>query len=217
MQYIQDVTQVASKDSINTPNSPDTPTGTAAIHHEPGLFLHLGAPVSSDAAKAVFDIGRMATIPHGDSVLAMGSSTIIGGANPVPNFDAPVLGDYSALPIGDNPRDLTNPYLKAYTDFHNAPFKGSVTAPGFPGFDPTDPKNLLKIAIQGQAFKSITAIILDTEHDGGIVNIPFIVEQASATEMRAVFWIEEFSDSTLAKPHFQLQYLQRVVLEFFQG
>jgi hypothetical protein len=217
MQYVQDVTQVASKDSIGSLDTPDTPKGIAPIHHEPGLFMHLGTPVSSDPSKATFDLARLATIPHGDSVLAMGSATAIGGDNPIPDFDAPMLGDYSSLPLGASPRDLSNPYMKAYANFNISPFLGNVTTIGFPGFDPTNPKELLKLAIRGQKFKNVTAIVLDTQHNGGIVNIPFVVEQANASEMRSVFWIEELFDSSAATPRFQLQYLQRAVLEFFKS
>jgi len=45
--------------------------------------------------------------------------------------------------------------------------------------------------------------------------MPFVVKQANATEMRFVMWIEELEGSTVAAPKFQLQYAQRVLLEFF--
>jgi hypothetical protein len=35
------VEQIAAEDMPPTPNRPDTPKAAAAIHHEPGLFLHL--------------------------------------------------------------------------------------------------------------------------------------------------------------------------------
>jgi hypothetical protein len=56
------------------------------------------------------------------------------------------------LPIGIPNTDIndpTNRYLAPYKAFHDQPFKGTVTAPGFPGFDPVDPTVLLRLAASG--------------------------------------------------------------------
>ena len=55
----------------------------------------------------------------------------------------------NALPVGVNPDVDNNPYLAPYKHFHDNPFKGTVPAPGFPGFDPTEPHLLLQLANQG--------------------------------------------------------------------
>jgi hypothetical protein len=124
-----------------------------------------------------------------------------------PNFD--LIGDFSPLPLGVDADVDNNPYLAPYKHFKNNPFKGL--------FDPTDPLALLRAAIQGIGIKATTVLTLDTSlATGGISNIPFIVRQANASLMRAVFWIEELTDlDAQGNPQFMLQYAQRVLLDFF--
>lgn len=74
LQYVQHIDQIAAVDVPPTPDSPDTPNTPAAIHHEPGLFLHLFSQTDSGP-----DIARLATIPHGDAALALGSGVVVNG------------------------------------------------------------------------------------------------------------------------------------------
>ena len=198
LQYIQDIKQIAAADFPTTPDIPDTPKGAAGIHHEPGLFLHLFSQTDYGP-----DIARLATIPHGDAVMALGHGVVINGP---PSFDQ--IGDFSPLPIGVIPDVDQNPYLAPYKVFRDAPFKAL--------FNPVDPLALLKAAVPKNV-KQTTVITLDTTLlTGGISNIPFIVRQANATAMRAVFWIEELTDTPVGGvPQIVLQYAQRVILEFF--
>jgi hypothetical protein len=211
IQYVQHIRQIAAIDAPPTPDTPDTPKGpsseTQAIHHEPGLFLHLANQTNGGP-----DIARLGTIPHGDFVLALGSGS------PTPTPGAPKLTDpqlialFSPLPVGAGSTDINaSPYLAPYKKFHDAPFKNL--------FDPTKPLDLLARAIVGINIKQTTTLQLDTALDtGGVVNIPFVVKQANATSMRAVFWIEELVDlDPQGKPQFMLQYAQRVMLEFFRS
>jgi hypothetical protein len=210
LQYVQHIRQLKSADFPVTPDTPDTPKGPSdpnqAIHHEPGLFLHL-----LSGAEHGLDIARMGTIPHGDSILAMGH----GGTTPgAPDFSR--LGDFAPLPIGVVQDVDTNGYLLPYKTFKDHPFKGNVTAPGFPGFNPTDPLALLKAAAAGVNIKSTTTLTFDsTLSTGGIKNIPFITHQANATSVKAIFWIEELVTPAGAPEQFQLQYAQKVLLDFF--
>jgi hypothetical protein len=199
LQYIQHIVQIASIDSPPTPDTPDTPKGSAAIHHEPGLFLHLFSQTDGGP-----DIARLATIPHGDAVLALGSGVVVNGP---PNFDN--IGDFSPLPLGVDADVDHNPYLAPYKQFKDNPFKNL--------FNPTDPLALLKAAAKGVNIKTTTVLTLDTALvTGGIHNIPFVVKQANASRMRAVFWIEELADlDAQGNPQFMLQYAQRVLLDFF--
>jgi hypothetical protein len=207
LQYIQHVDQLAAADSPETNNRPDTPKGAAAIHHEPGLFLHLFSQTGGGP-----DIARLATIPHGDAVLALGSGVKRDGA---PDFEN--IGDFAPLPRGVDQDVENNPYLKPYLNFKQAPFKGTVTAPGFTGFDPTNPLALLKAAVPPGDIKNTTTLTLDTHlATAGISNIPFVVRQANAVAMRVKFWIQELkAPGPGGKPQYVLQYAQRVLLEFF--
>jgi len=169
----------------------------------------------------VLDIARMATIPHGDAVLAMGFSSRSSAG---PDFDALLPGDpnfnpqldFSPLPVGVDSSLDGNSYLAPYKHFHSNPFRGNVPASvtGFPGFDPTQPLNLLKLALDpANPVVDMTTLVFSTKFKtGGIHNIPFVTHQANATSMIAIFWIETLRDGTQ-----QLQYAQKVMLEFFNA
>ena len=75
----------------------------------------------------------------------------------------------------------------------------------------------MKGAVKGLNIKTTTVLTLDTAlATGGINNIPFVVKQANASRMRAIFWIEELADpDAQGNPQFMLQYAQRVLLDFF--
>jgi hypothetical protein len=212
LQYVQSIEQVIAVDSEGSQISP---LGKAGIHHEPGFFLNLLNQETKDKHGHVLNIARLGSVPHGDTVAALGNGVEL--ADKGISIDHAAVGDFSALPIGLGPRDLTNPKLAPYARFHAAPFKGDISVPGFPGFDPTNPLALLLPPPATPPFKHLTVITLDTNIAGGIVNLPFITAQAAATELRFVLWIEELAGSTEAHPKFQLQYAQRVILEFFEN
>jgi hypothetical protein len=165
------------------------------IHHEPGLFLHLINEVTEG-----LDIARLSSIPHGNSVLALGKSV-------TETPGAPVIPDVNGLPL-KFVQDLNHPYLAPYKHFHVNPFLGL--------FDPTRPAQLLKEANEGVDIVRTTTLDLDTELlSGGIHNIPFIVRQADTTAMRSIFWIQELAETDASgKPQLRLQYLQIVMLDF---
>lgn len=187
--------------AVDRPQSGQEGPPNAAIHHEPGLFLNMGQPIPDG-----FDIGRLATIPHGDAALALGKSSTL--APP----DESAIPAVDGLPIGVA-HNLAGPYLAPYKFFQDNPFKGNVTAAGFPGFNPVAPHELLRLALTG--FKDdivkTTLLELDTSNStGGIHNIPFVVTHANAASMKSTFWIHELNDGSL-----RLQYLQIVMLDFF--
>lgn len=201
LDYEQAVKQVAV---VDDPESTVQGDVGAAIHHEPGLFLNMLNEIPDG-----FDIARLATIPHGDAVLALGKSSVIEGPPVIPAVDG--------LPIGVTHDVENNRYLGPYKKFHDNPFKGTVGFPGFPGFDPVEPHKLLELANQGVDVTSTTVLELDTSHPtGGIKNIPFVVKQADAASMRSTFWIQELApESEGADPVLRMQYLQIVMLDFF--
>ncbi|MGH3918642.1 MAG: heme-binding protein [Pseudonocardiaceae bacterium] len=196
LDYEQVIHQVAV---IDRPPSNVAGAPGLAIHHEPGLFLNM-----VNLATDGIDVARLASIPHGNSALALGTNSEVAGVAQIP----PVNG----LPIGVN-QDLANPYLEPYQHFHANPFVGTVTDPGFPGFDPVEPHLLLTLANQGVNVQATTVLELDTTtQSGGISNIPFIEKQADAAAMKSTFWIQKLGGDS---PTFRLQYLQIVNLEFF--
>jgi hypothetical protein len=207
LDYQQAVRQVAS---VDAPVSGKAGDAGQAIHHEPGLWLYMTNHVENDV-----DVGRLATIPHGNSVLALGTSDLLESPD-----TSTLIPDVSGLPIGIGNTDINDPgnrYLAPYKLFHDAPFKGTVAGvPGFPGFDPVTPNVLLKLALQGVSVKRTTVLSVDTAtQTGGISNIPFVVEQADARRMVSTFWIHELNETdSQGKPRFMMQYLQDVGLDF---
>ena len=201
--YVQTIDQIAVEDF---PVSGLAGEPGATIHHEPGLWLHMTNNTSSD-----LDIARLSTIPHGDSVLALGTSDT---SSPTPN-----IAQVNGLPIGVS-HDLEGRYLAPYKHFNDSPFKGVVDAPSFPGFNPVDPSALLKLANEGVNIVRTTKLEVDTTLDeAGIVNIPFIVKQANASDMKSTFWIQEIEETDekgRTRTTLRLQYLQVVMLDFFR-
>jgi hypothetical protein len=170
LDYEQTIRQIAADDF---PVSGKAGIPDLAIHHEPGLWLHMTNEVTDS-----LNIARLATIPHGDSVLALGSSSEFDGVSSI--------FDISGLPIGVD-QDLDSPYLAPYKHYHENIFQGL--------FDPTSPNDLLKAANQGVDIVKTTTLTVDTETPtGGIHNIPFVVRQANATVMKSTFWIQELAE-----------------------
>ncbi|MFO7826484.1 MAG: heme-binding protein [Cyclobacterium sp.] len=191
LDYDQSITQIAAMDF---PESGEAGPPDLPIHHEPGLFLHM-----TNLATTGFDIARLGSIPHGNSVLALGKARTIDGA--------PTIPQESGLPLGF--KKLDNPYLAPYKHFHENLFKGV--------FDPTIPNDLLTKANEGVAIVKTTELTFDsTFESGGISSIPFIKKQANATKMNATFWIQELADKdSNGDPILRLQYTQTVILNFF--
>ena len=208
LDYQQSIRQVAA---VDFPVSGKAGNAGLAIHHEPGLWLYMTNHVDN-----AIDVGRLATIPHGNSVLALGTSDLVEAPD-----TATLIPDVSGLPTGIANADINDPnnrYLAPYRQFHEAPFKGTVAGvPGFPGFDPVAPNGLLKLALQGVAVQRTTVLAVDTAiQTGGISNIPFVVQQADTRRMVSTFWIHELSETDgQGRPRYLMQYLQDVSLDFF--
>lgn len=192
LDYQQSIRQIAAEDRPISGNA--GPSGLP-IHHEPGLWLYM-----ANRAEERLDVARLSTIPHGNSVLALGSADIVAGMPTIPFIDG--------LPIGVN-RDLDSAYLAPYKHFHDHPFEGL--------FDPTDPVALLREANAGVNILRTTVLNVDTTRPtGGIANIPFIEQQADAAAMNSTFWIQELDETGPdGTPKLRLQYAQVVMLDFF--
>ncbi|HAH49295.1 heme-binding protein [Gimesia sp.] len=202
LDYEQQVKQISAADF---PDSGLAGPADLPIHHEPGLWLYM-----LNETPLGLDVGRLATIPHGDSVLALGKSKVEDGPPDIPD-------EVSGLPVGVSPDVEGNPYLSPYKNFIDHPFKGVVSDPAFPGFLPHRTTDLLRAANEGVEIKRTTTLSVDTTVEtGGIHNIPFVVRQANAASMKSTFWIQELVEKDKhGKPKLRLQYLQVVLLDFF--
>jgi len=197
LDYEQGVSHIATGDF---PVSDLTQPINAAIHHEPGLFLFM-----KNQTDGPIDIARLGTIPHGDSLLALGDSED-------PIAGPPTIPPFSGLPIGlGNPDPATSRYLEPYKHFMDNPFENL--------FNPNETHALLVLGLGGLGpVRQTTRLHFSTKVPaGGILNIPFVIDQANATEMESTFWImelEELGENGL--PRLIMMYHQVVMLEFFK-
>lgn len=198
LDYEQGVVHIATEDSPSS--GLKQPLG-AAIHHEPGLFLFMKSQTQNG-----IDIARLGTVPHGNSLLALGAST--------PTIDGPpVIPDFNGLPIGlGNADPEVSPYLRPYQHFIQNPFLGLFRP------DQTHALLVASVSSLGPVRKTTTLTFSTKLEKAGIVNIPFIEHQADATEMDVTFWILELEElGTDGKPRLIMLYHQVVMLDFFPG
>ncbi len=182
------------------------------IHHEPGLWLYMKNLQTTDkdiTGDAVLEVARLATIPHGNSVLALGTQNVSDGPPEIPRI--------SGLPIGRFDDLDTDIYLEPYKHFRDNPFKGGNNNPAFPGFSPIEMNEILRFDNQNVDIKKTTTLTVDsTRQDAGISNIPFVAKQAEPVSMKSTFWIQELEDDyKKGKPNLRMQYSQVVMLDFF--
>lgn len=220
------------------------------IHHEPGFFLqflnHIHKGTSPDftangkMVEKELKIARMGTIPHGNSVLAMGFVTDDKTIESSDAFPERLKADKDGKEIKIELKDVkASPYLAPYQYFIDKPFFGCVDpklVPGFPGFSPDNTSAILQFAQKGLKIKRTTTLNFDTKFKVAgiddaafdqnekpisgfpISNIPFIKREADVTEMHATFWIMELEKvDPCADPEFVMQYSQTVYLEFFDS
>jgi hypothetical protein len=180
--YEQVITSVCDNDACKQRGFP---SGTQ-IHAETGLFLYL----TNQAAG--FNIARLSTIPHGNSLLALGSST-----------QTSLPGNAFIPPNSSIPHPNPNPKVEGYFDRYGQPFL-------FPNFNTGSPNTFLQNVVAGQQITSLTTLNFSTKNStGGVLNIPFIQTNINTTQVDATFWIEELQDGIV-----QLQYSQNINLAF---
>lgn len=192
LDYEQAITQVAAADF---PESGHAGAPGQGIHREPGLWLH----VKNQCPDGI-DIARLSTIPHGVSVMALGTSRVISGPPTIPAIHGLVEGATT---------DLDHFYLSPYKHFRDAPFEGV--------FDPVEPHKVLMAANEGVEIVKTTELQVDTTvSTGAISNIQFVTQQATSSRMKSTFWIQELAEKDAqGDPMMRLQYLQVVMLDFF--
>lgn len=182
------------------------------IHIEPGLWIHV--PTTTDPAVTIDTYVRQATIPHGDSLLAQSTftTTVAGGPTINPVDSTPFTGVVPGLNLPPI-TPITDPvYLKPFLTDPLPPFlPPSLNAAA----TIKNPALVLLGDIKGQPITKTVVIAISTTPIGGIVNIPFVVKNANATQLDAIFWIETVRHPIHGE-FLQLEYVQRVIL-FFAG
>ncbi len=182
----------------------------AGLHIEPGIWAV--APATSNPAEGP-TVVRMASIPHGTTMLAQGTSSTTAGG--------PTIPDNNILPfsIGSPGATFNFPEqdLSIVTSFRSPAAQLVGVTQGMVN----NPNSVLQAAIGGQTILSTTTLQVSTAPaspitGGGTANTSFLDGSAggpnamSAT-VTATFWIETVQGS----PNFlQLQYSQLVLLNF---
>lgn len=168
------------------------------IHAETGLLLNLGSP------NGGYSIARLATIPHGNSLLALGSSSV--QINPGIDFFPPS----SCVPT-----QLDGSQVTSLLDYDYQVTKQIQ----FPGVFPQEtPNKFLQTTLQAivgtGSVTEMTTLHMSTSTpnaNGGILNIPFIQTNVNATSMDAIFWLETIEGGKYDQ---LLQYTQTINLVF---
>jgi hypothetical protein len=182
--------------SISDVTNPGQSTG---IHFEPGIWLSVPATTVPTEGKTV---ARMASIPHGTTIEAQGTVSVISGPPNIasvditptviktgkkvdPKFPSQTAANQQTARI---PQDLT-PFM----------LQGTITQALL-----DDPNSLLRNQIAGQNILSTTTLFVATNppppaglFGGGTDNIAFLLGDPTATNpnadavsMLAIFWIE---------------------------
>jgi hypothetical protein len=169
---------------------------SGGLHIEPGIWINVPA---TEAPKAPPSIVRLATIPHGNALLAQGKGFEVQGG--------PSISPASSTPLEEaTGKPVKRPgYLEQFVN--------AQLPPDIPSGAVANPNLVLTKAIEGQRIVKTVVLLIASEPAGGIENIPFLTANATAIKMSAIFWIETIQLAN-GKTRLQLQYSQTVVLNF---
>jgi hypothetical protein len=188
------------------------------LHIEPGIWINIPATTNPALAPTV---ARMASIPHGTTILAQGTGKeISAGPHIAENNIIP-------FPIGSSPPPNSDfPSAEAiFTELNLAtptPFRQKSAAITQAMVE--NPNSVLLTDIAGLNITKTTVLVVSTAHTpilgGGTANTAFLEAASSppggnarAAEVTAIFWIETIEEA--GKPdRLQLQYTQLVQLDF---
>ncbi|MGB3182070.1 MAG: heme-binding protein [Cyclobacteriaceae bacterium] len=160
------------------------------LHAETGMLLN----ITNFNEDNTLNIGRLGTIPHGNSILLLGKSsqTQNTGDFKIPASSVMPSGVEGSLPFGYSEGQYNNDHV------------------GFADFDIRNPNGSLQKAIDGKKITDLITLDLSSKNGtGGILNIPFIQDHIDANKMVCTYWIQTLEDGSK-----QLQYSQDINLVF---
>lgn len=195
------------------------------LHIEPGIW----ATVPNTTAPGVVpSIVRMASIPHGTTVLLQGTATTVTQSGPPPtlataaptSLQPTAVTPGSSPPIGP-PQDMPELHLDQAEPNRTAPLPAEISQEVV-----NNPTSLLDAQNEGLTFTAITTLQVTTTGQpvpgGDAVNTAFLAGidgtnengNASANRVDAFFWIESVAARGDDPAFNQLQYAQTVMLDF---
>jgi len=181
----------------------------AGLHIEPGLWISV--PATTDP-KAPATVARLASIPHGTTILAQGTARTSATAPAIPN------ASIKPFTIGNPATTIDFPEQTLATASQFRTSGAGLT--GVTQAMVNNPNSVLHSAIAGQRIHSTTTIHVSTSDaplpGGGTSNTAFLRGAAQgpnavAARVTATFWLETLAGH--AAPQ-QLQYSQIVLLNF---
>jgi hypothetical protein len=193
---------------LQTVNDVTVPGQSIGIHLEPGLWM--AVPATTDPAMGT-TVMRMASIPHGTTIMAQGTSVTTAGPPTIAPVDITpfVTGQpNNKIPFASQTaKDDTTPRIPQNLDSFIA--AGTITQAML-----TDPNTLLRNHIASQVITSTTTLSVSTDpasplFGGGTDNMAFLLGDAEATTpnaqalaMETIFWIETV-EFTIQVPIFE--------------
>ena len=216
--YLQQISDINVKGTDGLP---------AGIHIEPGIWVNI--PLTQDPSEPD-TVARMASIPHGTTLLAQGTAQSLNGP---PQFD-PV--DITPFAIGADPR---SPGSRIPFPSQDLSQPSTLRSPpndivGITQAMVDNPNSVLQTALAGKAITSHVKIQISTtvqqakqfppvavqngpDVGGGTSNIAFLAgtqhgPNANTVQVDAIFWISHFTDHNGSGV--LLQYSQVVLLNF---
>jgi hypothetical protein len=179
----------------------------AGLHFEPGLWLNI--PVTT-APKEVATVARLASIPHGTTILAQGTAKTTSGPPSIPNVSITpftIGSPNQTVPFDES--DLSKP-----SQFRTQP-------PGLKNVTQAmvnNPNSVLTAHAKPNIASTTTLHVFTKNADivgGGTANTAFLKGKANANadaaRVHATFWLQTPQGSNT--PNF-LQYSQVVLLNF---
>ena len=204
MTYLQQVADANVKDTEGRP---------AGIHIEPGIWINV--PATTEPGEPA-SVARLATIPHGTSLLAQGTAAAVEGP---PVFPAV---DITPFPIGDPGNRI--PFPSQNLSQPSPDRSPDADLVGITQGMVDNPNSVLADALAGKVIVGHRRIEVSTtpipggpDVGGGIADIAFLVgagqPNASVVNMDATFCISDYSDAD-GNEGTLLQYSQVVLLNF---
>ena len=184
------------------------PSQPVGIHFEPGLWMAVPATTRPAEGPTVV---RMASIPHGTTIEAQGTSSAVNGRPEIPAIDITpfTIGQPGSKVPFPSQTASNKDTARIPQDLSSFVAAGTITQAML-----TDPNTLLRNHIASQAITSTTVIAISTQpaaplFGGGTENIAFLLgnppasaPNADAVKMQAVFWIETV-EFTIEVPIFE--------------
>lgn len=193
--YLQTISDVTTKQPVG-------------IHVEPGLWM--AVPSTADPAEPTQTLVRMASIPHGTTILAQGTASTAAGAPTIPvvSITPFFTGTHSLQPFPSQNAAVPSP-ARIPQDLAGIPITQRML---------DDPNSVLRDHIASQHIVSTTTISITTSPSGplfggGTDNIAFLLgdvgaltnpnppgQNAQTVLVSATFWIETVQHTIILPP-----------------